>query len=94
MRCQKKKKKKIEQFKEKLKNSNIWFWEDSKISEKPWYHTDEIVIVNEKEEVKPLSEYSEIVRNLRKVKFDKRRIYVKFEDREKAEKFKKEVYHE
>jgi len=85
---------KIRQFKEKLNNSSIWFWEDGQISEKPWYLTEEILIINEKEEVKPLSEYSEIVCNLRKVKFNKRRIYVKFEDRNKAEKLKREVYYE
>ena len=91
----KKEKKKIEKFKKKLSASGIWFWEDRSEDAKNWYdmESEEIQIIDEVGNVKPLSQYSKIVHSL-KTRFNKIRIYVKFEEKEKAKKLKKEVYHE
>jgi HD superfamily phosphohydrolase len=91
----KKRKEKIEKFKKKLSKSGIWFWEDRSEDAKNWYdmESEEIQIIDEVGNVKPLSQYSKIVHSL-KTRFNKIRIYVKFEEKEKAKKLKKEVYHE
>ena len=84
----------VEKLKEKLKEKNVWFWEDSPQEAKSWYKIkeDEEIYVIEKdgENVCPLSEYSTIVKSLQR-QFAKSRIYVKPEDREKANKIKEEV---
>jgi HD superfamily phosphohydrolase len=89
------KEEKVEKFKEKLRTSGIWFWEDCSEDAKNWYdmESEEIQIIDEVGNVKPLSQYSKIVHSL-KMRFNKIRIYVKFEEKEKAKKLKKEVYHE
>lgn len=84
---------KMENYKEKLKNSKIWFWEDRSQDAKLWYdiENEEIHIIDKDGNVKPLSQYSTIVHSLKK-KFGKIRIYVESNEREKAEKIKKEVF--
>jgi len=83
----------IENYKTKLKEKNLWFWEDSPEESKSWYKIkegEEIQIINKEGEVYPLSNYSTIVKALIK-QFEKRRVYVKSEDKEKALQIKKEV---
>jgi len=77
--------------KRSLENAGITFYEDK--SEKLWYNLNdnqngdkEIMIVSRKEgSARPLSYYSNIVKNTGDVKQTK--IYVKQEDRSKAEEF-------
>lgn len=74
--------------KKKLEDNGIWFYEDT--AEKPWYKLNgddeedkEIMIINGKDrKARPLSELSSLVSNMKGIR--QLRIYVKFEDKEKA----------
>jgi hypothetical protein len=69
----------------KLENAGIFFWKDEANRGKDWYKLDEeIFILNKNDKTEPLSEYSVIAKNLGKS--NQKRIYVKPEDKEKAEK--------
>ena len=84
----------IERIKNILNSNKLWFWEDTPAEAKSWYKIkddEEIKIITEKGGViKPLSEYSVIVKSLKK-QFAKSRLYVKPEDKNKAENLIKEV---
>ena len=85
-------KKYINALKTKLKESKIWFWEDSPEKAKSWYditEENEIMIIDE-DSILPLSSFSKIVNSLQS-QFAKMRVYVKYNDKEKANKVKKEV---
>lgn len=80
---------KIAKVKDRLNENDIWFFEDR--AEKSWYDLNgngdgrkEIMIINCENKVRPLSEYSNIVKHIGTIK--QVRIYVKPEDREKAKK--------
>lgn len=74
--------------KKKLEDKGIWFYEDT--AEKPWYKLNgddeedkEIMIISGKDrKARPLSELSSLVSNMKGIR--QLRIYVKFEDKEKA----------
>lgn len=75
-------------IKDKLMDKGIWFYEDKAF--KLWYKLNvddeddkEIMVISGKDKkARPLSEFSPVVRNLEGIK--QLRIYVKFEDKEKA----------
>ncbi|MEF8848942.1 MAG: hypothetical protein V5A68_07400 [Candidatus Thermoplasmatota archaeon] len=74
---------------DKLKNNNIWHHED--IASKAWYkmtgdeESNQIMIINRKDQkVNPLAEHSNIVKKMGEIK--QIRIYVKPQDKKKAEK--------
>jgi len=75
-------------IKQKLADSNIWFYED-KAPSGLWYKLDteeeskEVMIVKGQDrKASPLSNYSSIVRNMGEAK--QIRVYVRPEDKEKA----------
>jgi len=83
----------IENYKHKLKEQNIWYWESNSGESKSWYkisENEEILIIDKNSNAVPLSNYSKVVESLIK-QFAKIRIYVKLEDKEKALEIKKEV---
>jgi len=84
----------IEKAKEILKNYNIWHFEDTPKEPKSWYKMEddeEIKIIKKnKKVIKLLSEYSVIVKSLKK-QYLKTRLYVMTEDKDNAEKLLKEV---
>lgn len=85
-------KEKVNELKKRLQNSEIWFWEDYSEESKFWYEkgNEEIQIIDKQGNIKPLSQYSKIVFSLKK-KFEKIRIYVKYDEREKVERIKEEL---
>lgn len=77
---------KIEKIKGVLHDNDVWYWEDTPVEAKSWYKIkddEEIKIIAENKEALPLSEYSVLVKSLKK-QFAKTRIYVKPEDKDKA----------
>lgn len=79
---------KLGDVKQRLKENNIWFYED-KAASGLWYKLDteeeskEVMIIKGRgREASPLSTYSKIVKNMGEVK--QIRVYVKPEDKEKA----------
>ncbi len=81
--------KNIENYKRKLRDKDIWYWEDVPDEAKSWYRLDsgEIKIIDNDGKIYPLSDYSVIVKSLQN-QFARSRIYVMNEDKEKAEKLK------
>jgi len=85
----------LDNIKELLTEKEIWYWEDN-AAKKVWYKLNvdeggknEIMVIDKNKNVIPLSEYSSIVKNLGELR--QIRIYVKPEDREKAEEIIKEA---
>ncbi len=78
----------IEKVKGILKDNNLWYWEDTPAEAKSWYKIkddEEIKIITKRDgSIRPLSEYSVIVKSLKK-QFAKSRLYVNPEDKSKAE---------
>ena len=80
----------IENYKKKLRDERIWYWEDAPDEAKSWYMLDsseEIIIIGDDKKIYPLSHYSVIVKSLQN-QFARCRIYVMNKDKEKAEKLK------
>lgn len=81
--------KEVDRVKRKLKSRNIWFYEDK--AEHSWYKLDtddkedkEIMIICDPDRMaRPLSQFSSIVNHMGKIK--QIRIYVRPEDRKKAQ---------
>jgi HD superfamily phosphohydrolase len=73
----------LQKREEKLKSNEIWYFKDE--TKDSWYGTNqgkEIMIIDDRYSVSPLSEYSKIVRSLGEIR--QIRIYVKQEDKNNA----------
>ena len=83
----------IENYENVLGDNGIWYWEDAPDEAKSWYKLnggEEIKIITSDGKIYPLSCYSVIVKSLQE-QFARSRIYVKKEDKEKAEKLKENM---
>lgn len=80
-------KEKVEKIEKKLSENKIWFWKDRSEDAKSWYdiENEDIQIIDSDGNIEPLSTYSNVVRSLR-MRYEKIRIYVKAEDKDKASK--------
>ena len=84
----------VKEIEERLDDEGIWYYEDG--AEKLWYRlhengeeNGEVMVKDEKKKPTPLSQYSNIVKNMGEMK--QIRIYVKPEERERAEDIVREV---